>query len=145
MTAPETSQIIHASTISHKGRAAVILGPSGAGKSSLALQLISLGAQLVSDDRTVLRRDGDILHADAPETIAGLIEARGVGLLRTQHIGGVPVALVIDLSLTESERLPHPHTHDLCGITFPCLHNAPSPHFAAAILLCLSGSVSHEP
>jgi len=144
MTAPNTPQIIHATTISHHGRAAVIVGPSGAGKSSLALQLISLGAELVSDDRTVLSKVGGTLRADTPEAIAGLIEARGVGLLRIGHTGAVPVALVIDLSQTETLRLPHPHTHDLCGLSFPCLHNAPSPHFAAAILFCLSGSVNHN-
>ncbi|MFK7836085.1 MAG: HPr kinase/phosphorylase [Sulfitobacter sp.] len=119
----------------------MIVGASGAGKSSLALQLISLGATLISDDRTVLSRSGTALRASAPSAIAGMIEARGVGLLRVRHVDDIPIALIVDLDRTETTRLPSRHLYDLSGFTFPCLLNAPSPHFAAAILLYLKDSI----
>ena len=48
------AQILNASCVAWQGRGALILGRSGAGKSALALQLMALGADLVSDDRTEL-------------------------------------------------------------------------------------------
>ena len=140
MTA-EASSILHASCVSDSGRALLILGPSGSGKSALALQLMALGATLVSDDRTVLRREGDLLMAEAPPTIAGLIEARGIGIFRSAAIVSAPVALVVDLASPGAERLPEPRERTLCGLTFPCLPPVTGPHFAATILLCLRGTL----
>ena len=138
---PPPPEIIHASCVSLDGRAALILGPSGSGKSALALQLMAGGALLVADDRTVLRREGALLMAEAPPAIAGLIEARGMGIFRTRQVISAPVALVVDLSQTEDQRLPEPRTHRLCDLTFPCLRAVPGPHFAAAVLLCLKGTL----
>ena len=61
--APET---IHATCIAVGGRAVLLRGPSGSGKSDLALRCLTLAptpltplaAQLVADDRVVLRREG---------------------------------------------------------------------------------------
>lgn len=140
-TPPPPDHIIHATTISVEGRAALIVGPSGAGKSSLALQLIAMGAHLVADDRTVLERQNDAILARPPDTIAGLIEARGVGLLSIEFDSAVPVALVVDLSRREAERLPEKRSYEVLGIKFPCLLHAPSPHFAASILLYLTQTI----
>ena len=146
MDAPHRSDdIVHATAISAKGRAALIIGPSGAGKSSLALQLIALGARLISDDRTVVTRKGDRVLTAPPDAIAGRIEARGVGLLSVDYDSDVPVALIVDLSQKETERLPQDHSYGLLGINFPCLWHAPSPHFAAAILLYLSQDIPPPP
>lgn len=141
MNTSNAPQIIHATTVNVGGRGVLILGRSGAGKSSLALQLISLGAQLVSDDRTLVQREGDGLVAQAPATIAGLIEARGVGLVKVTHAGATPLVLAVDLDQVEGDRLPQPHSYTLFDVTIPCLFNAPSPHFAAAILLWLQGGI----
>jgi HPr kinase/phosphorylase len=70
--------ILHASVVAVDGAGVLILGASGAGKSGLALRMIALGALLVSDDQVLLERCGDVLVARAPETLSGLIEARGV-------------------------------------------------------------------
>lgn len=139
------SETIHATTVSFDGQGIILLGKSGAGKSSLALQLISLGAGLVADDRTILHRSDDDLIADSPESIKGMLEARGVGLLRLPAIGPTRLALAVNLDLTEDHRLPYPHHQDLLDVSLPCLHNASSPHFAAAILLYLQGGVIPSP
>jgi HPr kinase/phosphorylase len=104
--APDERTLIHASAVSVSGRGLLILGPSGAGKSSLALQLVALGAQLVSDDQTWLRMDGETLIAEAPQTLDGLIEARGLGILRLASAGPTPLVLAVDLAQAETERMP---------------------------------------
>lgn len=96
MPAP-SSETLHASSVAVEGRAVLIEGRSGSGKSDLALRLIDRGATLISDDYTlVVRRDG-LLFARAPETIAGKIEVRGIGIVAMPMITDVPVALVVRL------------------------------------------------
>jgi len=130
--------------VAAEGRAALITGPSGAGKSSFALQLIALGAALVSDDGVVLRRRDTTLFASAPAAIRGLIEARGVGLLRTQAVDAAQVAVVIDLAVVETERLPPPRTKGLLGLQVPLLHKVESAHFPAAVILYLRAGHTHD-
>ena len=83
----------------------MIEGESGAGKSDLALRLIDRGAQLISDDYTLLQRAGRELIASPPDTIAGRIEIRGLGILTMPHVEKIPVALLIRLT-DAPERLP---------------------------------------
>ncbi len=137
-------EILHASTVAIGGNGVLILGPSGSGKSSLALQLIALGAELVADDRTQVSCADDELIAAAPDTISGLIEARGVGLIQTAYVGPTALALVVDLSKPEKQRLPDAHRHWVLGRPLPCLHNAQSPHFAAAIWLSVQGTLNNS-
>ncbi|WP_299048074.1 serine kinase [uncultured Tateyamaria sp.] len=129
---------LHASAVAVDGQGVLILGASGSGKSSLALQLIALGAALVADDQTVLTVRSGAVHLSAPETIAGLIEARGVGLLRVP-VDQAPLALVIDLDRAETQRLPLAHSMTLLDRHFPCLHKVDNAAWPAAILLYLKG------
>jgi HPr kinase/phosphorylase len=126
-------QPLHASAVAIDGRAVLITGPSGSGKSGLALHLIALGARLVADDGVILRREGERLLARAPQAIRGLIEVRFVGLLKAEPLDEVPVALVVDLGTTESERLPPWRTTTIEGVALPLLHKVESLHFAAAV------------
>lgn len=107
MNAPGSfvSETIHASTVALDGRAVLITGPSGSGKSDLSLRLLDRGFTLVSDDRTIVRRDGDRLAASAPQQIAGKLEVRGIGILDVGNSSDVPVALVVELK-SEIERMP---------------------------------------
>ncbi|AJE45332.1 Hpr(Ser) kinase/phosphatase [Celeribacter indicus] len=122
-------------------RALLIMGPSGSGKSSLALALMALGARLVSDDRTLLRRDaeGQALMASAPEAIAGLIEARGLGLLAADPLPEARLCGLVDLAATEAERLPEPREHVLIGVPIPLIRRVDGPHFAPALIQWLKG------
>lgn len=83
----------------------LLLGKSGSGKSDLALRLIALGAELVSDDRTDLRILRNRLVAGAPKSIAGLIEVRGVGIVRMAHTPRATITLAVELD-RKPQRLP---------------------------------------
>ena len=113
----------------------LITGPSGSGKSGTALQLMAFGAALVADDRTCLARpDGGPPVASAVPTIAGLIEARGVGILACDAAPPCRLALVVELSEIENERLPPRRTRCILGYDLPLFHKVESPYFAAALL-----------
>lgn len=114
------SETVHASCVAIGGRAVLIAGRSGSGKSDLAVRLVDRGAQLVSDDYTILTAAGDRLLASAPATIAGRIEVRGVGLAELEAVTDVPVCLFIDLDRAP-ERLPEAETVVLAGIPVPAL------------------------
>ncbi len=133
----EAAEMHHASCVALDGPAGpaalLITGRSGSGKSWLALELISRGATLVADDSTHLRRDGARVLASAPGTIAGLIEARGVGLLRLPALDEAPVAFVADLDAREPERLPPPRSVALCGVDLPLIFCGDDAGAAAAM------------
>ena len=137
------TEIFHASSVALGGRGLLILGASGSGKSSLALHLMALGATLVADDRTIASgvSNGDVLLA-APEAIRGRMEARGVGILSAAIEQDVPLALVVDLDRSETERLPPDRTISVLGRDFPLLHNPGTLHFPHAILQYLKAGRS---
>lgn len=137
---PEGAQALHASCVAVDGRGVLLLGPSGAGKSGLALQLMALGAELVADDRTLVARLGGALFASAPPAGFGLIEARGVGILRVPARPVARLALAVDLGRPETARLPPPRRLPLLGLELPLLQKVESAHFAAAVLHYLRGS-----
>ena len=99
------SENLHASTVARDGRAVLISGPSGSGKSDLALRMLDRGFTLVSDDRTIIRKEGERLLASAPGTIKGKLEIRGVGIVEMESTDNVPVAMVVELR-SDIERFP---------------------------------------
>lgn len=130
---PSPMQLVHATSVEIGGSAVLIRGPSGSGKSDLALRLIDSGAALVADDQTALAAEGGRLFATVPEAIAGLIEVRGVGILRLPHCPRAPLALVVDLVPSEQvERLPEPSSAVLLGVAVPRLAMAAFEASAAA-------------
>jgi HPr kinase/phosphorylase len=137
------TMVVHATCVAlrprgRSWRAVLLRGPSGAGKSDLALRLIEAGGRLVADDQTELVHRGNSVVASAPASIAGLIEARGVGILklaRDQVVARAPLALLVDLAPPERiERLPEPARERLLGVDLPVLMLAPFEASASAKL-----------
>lgn len=114
--------LYHATCILIKGKGVLLEGPSGAGKSDLALRLMSLGAQLVSDDYITLSKKAGALVATAPEKIAGKMEVRGLGLIDINHAREAAIDLVIELKPREHvPRLSKGNTKTLEGVSIPTL------------------------
>lgn len=125
--------LVHATCVAlrrgRRWRAVLLRGPSGAGKSDLALRLIEAGARLVADDQTALSRNGRSVTAAAPPRLAGLIEVRGLGIVklgRDRLAAQAAVALLVDLAHPDRiERLPEPASEILLGVDLPVLALAP--------------------
>lgn len=132
----------HASTVALGSRAVMIRGASGSGKSALALELMALGCRLVADDRTILIRREDHLVAECPARIAGLIEARGVGLLAVVPAGPSRVSICVDLDEIETDRLPPHRSISYLGVSLPLIHKVERAYFAPAILQYLKAGRS---
>jgi serine kinase of HPr protein (carbohydrate metabolism regulator) len=116
-----SSETIHASTVATGGRAVLISGPSGSGKSDLTLRLLDRGFTLVSDDQTIVRRDGDRLVSSAPPTIKGKLEIRGIGIVDMDTVDDVPIALYVELT-SEIVRLPDDRRErPVLGVNLPLI------------------------
>ena len=127
--------LVHATAIAIDGRAVLLRGPSGAGKSDLALRLIDAGARLVADDQVELRRAGGRVLVRAPAAIAGLVEVRGVGILRLEPLREAVLAMCVDLvPSAEVERLPEIRCEDVLGLAVPSIAISPFEASAAAKL-----------
>ena len=116
---------MHASAVLVGDRAVLIRGPSGSGKSRLAFDLILAGrsrqippAVLVGDDRVHLDTSGGNLIVRPARELAGLIEIRGLGIRRIDHVAEAVVGLVVDLSRPTPNacrrRKPCPYRHLWC-------------------------------
>ena len=138
---PEDRQVLHASCVALGDRGLLILGKSGAGKSALALQLIALGAALVSDDQVAITAEGEGLIARCPSpAIKGMIEARGFGLLHLPAQDSARLILALDLDQMEPQRLPMPRMLTLMGRALPLAHAAKGDHVPAALICHLRGA-----
>ena len=105
MPKPTAQANIHATCVAIGTRGVLLTGRSGCGKSDLALRLIDGGARLVADDRTLLFISNGALHAMAPDSIKGLLEMRGLGIVTMPVRPQVKIALVVRLG-REGTRLP---------------------------------------
>jgi hypothetical protein len=99
---------IHASCVALGAQGVLLLGKPGAGKSDLALRLIDEGARLVADDRTILFARRGSLYGKSPDSIRGLMEIRGLGIVALPSRADAKIALVVKLG-REDARLPVHH------------------------------------
>jgi len=119
MSVAADSVTLHASAVAWKDRGVLVTGASGAGKTSLAVEMLALGASLVADDWVVVtpgRAAGPVLSA--PEPIRGLVELRGIGLVRLPSTDQAPLVCIVDLDREPVGRLPPRRTKTL--LDFPC-------------------------
>jgi len=116
-----SAETLHASTVALDGRAVLISGPSGSGKSDLALRLLDRGFVLVSDDQTIVKKDGNRLLASAPPTIAGKLEVSGIGIVEIERTDDVPVALIVELT-SDIQRMPDDsRERPILGVRLPLI------------------------
>jgi HPr kinase/phosphorylase len=102
---------IHGSCACRDGDGVLLIGPSGAGKSDLTLRLLARGFDLVADDRVDIK-DG---MARPVPALAGLLEVRGLGIVRLPYLPAARLALVVQLG-GPAPRLPEPTRHDSLGL-----------------------------
>ena len=125
MAAQDSTETVHATSVAIGGRGILLCGASGAGKSDLALRLIDRGAMLISDDYTIVERNGGQLTASAPATIAGKMEVRGLGVVDMPFVGEAPLALVVDLA-QHVDRMPgDPDEWIIAGAPLPVIKLSP--------------------
>ncbi len=123
------SALLHASAVAFGPRGVLILGPSGSGKSGLVFQLMDLGADLVGDDQISVE---DGLMAPGPG-LEGLIEARGIGLLRLAYRSGVAPVLAVDMGQAADARLPALQHFSFNSACLPLIAGKDSPNLASVI------------
>jgi HPr kinase/phosphorylase len=140
------SATVHGSAVLAGVRAVLIRGRSGAGKSRLALELVEAGragalpfARLVGDDRVQLESAGGRLVVRPAAALAGLIEVRGLGIVRVPHEPAAVVGLVVDLGV-DCERLPDEQERntELYGVRLPRLAVAVGNAALPAVLTLLT-------
>ena len=137
--AQEGRLVRHASAVAIGNFGVLIEGPSGSGKSSLALQLMALGAELIADDRTRITDQPGHPWLRPPERLAGVIEARGFGLLQVPARAGAPLRLIVDMAAPEPERLPERREEVIFGVPIRRIRRVDAAHFPGAIVALAKG------
>lgn len=132
---------IHASCAARDGAGVLLLGPPGSGKSDLVLRLLDRGFDLVADDQVVVE-DG---VASAPARLCGLLEVRGLGVVRLPYAPAARLAMAVALE-AGGDRLPLPDRHAALGLPLIRLDPAcPSAAQRVALALdCALGRVRQE-
>jgi len=143
------SGALHGTVVALDGDGVVLRGPSGAGKSDTALRLLAEGWQVVADDRFLLEpRAGDLL-ATAPAALSGLLEVRGLGIIRLepgQVCAVAPLRLVVELVGDPAmvERMPERDFFHHAGIRVPLIRLYPF-RVSATAVLTLALAVARDP
>ena len=119
--APQTL-VYPASSIAVRGRGILICGASGIGKSALCLLMIDRGAQLISDDQTILAAQNGALLAAPHPNIRGQLEVRNLGIITLDSVAdNVPISLKIILDHQAPRFRESADKEQICGIAIPAL------------------------
>ncbi len=121
---------LHASCAARDGHGVLLLGPAGSGKSDLLLRLLAQDFTLVADDQVQVQGG----FASPPKALAGLMEVRGLGIVRLPYTAPARLALAIELGV--GDRLPEPTRHAGTGLPLVWIDPA-QPSAAARVALAL--------
>ena len=127
---------IHGSCAARDGAAVLVRGRPGSGKSDLVLRLIDRGFVLVADDQVEIEG----VSARPPVALAGLLEVRGLGLVRMGFVAPATIRLVVMLD-DAAPRLPEPMTDPALGVPMVRLEgrSASAAQVVALALDCVLG------
>jgi HPr kinase/phosphorylase len=127
---------VHASAFVYEGVGCLVLGESGVGKSRLLAEAIQHGGRLIADDRVRLCTLSGHLVASPVPNLEGVMELRGLGLIRRQDVvHSHPIHLVLMLDATSLNRLPEPQQYEYNGVGTPMLTVPPLPMLATSSVL----------
>jgi HPr kinase/phosphorylase len=129
MLAPRT--MLHGVLMGMYGLGVFLQGESGIGKSECALDLITRGHHLISDDAVWVKKIGGVLEGSSPELTYEHLEIRGLGIINIRDLFGVSaigkqkkIDLCIELKkwvdLKEIERLGlETQEEEIFGVRIP--------------------------
>ncbi len=85
---------VHGTLVEIHGIGVILMGSSGIGKSECALNLITKGHRLVTDDRVLLRKkSGNIIVGSSPDCTKHYMELRGIGFINIKDMFGATAIL----------------------------------------------------
>ena len=125
------SKRIHGSSVAVEDNGILIIGHSGSGKSDLALRLIDSGGTLISDDQTLCLKKQDEIFLFSIEAIYGLLEVRGMGIIKVPYVENVKMKIVVSM-VKKTERLCRRNKKKLLGLNYPLLELEPNEVSAVA-------------
>lgn len=135
---------LHATAIVIGKTGLLFTGPSGWGKSMTAFtcmaeaRRLGLFSALVADDQVFLSKQDGRIIASCPPAIVGLIELRGTGIVKHDHIAQATMHFVVlPGSATGENRLPQDRetAAPAEGFELPALRLLPNLALPLAVLL----------
>jgi serine kinase of HPr protein (carbohydrate metabolism regulator) len=107
--------------------------------------MVDDGARLVADDQVEMRATGGRVRAAAPETLCGMMEVRGIGVVNVPNVTSVDIGLVVRLMPSEDvPRMPEPSHTEIEGVQLPLFPMAPFESSAPAKLRLAVRATQHE-
>ncbi len=134
----------HASCAAWDGAGVLLLGRPGSGKSDLLLRLLDIGFMLVADDQVDIEQG----TARPPPTLAGLLEVRGLGIVRRPWLSQARLYLAVELDqpvgFKREARMPLPRRHLDLDLPLIALDPFPAsaPRRVALALDCARGAAA---
>ena len=102
---------LHGVLLEMYGIGVLLQGRSGIGKSECALDLISRGHSLISDDAVLVKKIGEVLQGCAPSLTYEHLEIHGLGIMNVRDLFGISavsksiqIQLCIELDLWDKNK-----------------------------------------